>query len=370
MVILKEDVTVVDSTMPERLDPVRLHLRARLLPGGRWTDLWIEDGVIAGGPLEDAHTVACDGWMMPALVDAHLHIGLREVGGPLEPAAVAQDLTQLAQTGISAARIMGSPSPLPENALGGAAPILQTAGVPIAAPGRFIPGWGREVSADRLTEACVAEAGLGWSKMIVDWFDGADGYGPSFPQQALREAVQAVHNQGLRVAAHSQSADGALAALAAGVDTLEHGLHLPEEALALMAERGQILVPTGTVFQNQAEAMAAPEVPAVLRRWYSEGLTRHPALALRAWEQGVPVLAGTDLPVGALVDEIQWLFSAGLPVEDAIGAASWTAREILGFPQLRPGERADLIWCSIDPRQDIEQLRHPGMVIINGEFIS
>jgi len=364
---------LVDSTRPEVLDadPTRMHLHARLLPGGRWVDLWIEDGVIAGEPLEGAHTVVSDGWMMPALVDAHLHIGLREIGGLLELEAVAQDVTHLAQQGISAARILGSPSALPEDKVaGGAVPILQTAGVPIAAPGRFIPGWGREVSADQLAEACVAEAGLGWSKIIVDWFDGADGYGPAFPQQALQEAVQAVHEQGLRVAMHAQSAAGALAALAAGIDTLEHGMHLTEEALALMAERGQVLVPTGTVFELQAEAMASSEVPAALRRWFNEGLAQHPALIRRAWEEGVTVLVGTDLPVGALIDEIQWLISAGLSVEDAIGAASWTAREVLGFPQLRPGERADLIWCNNDPRQDVEQLRHPSKVIINGEFVS
>lgn len=364
---------MVRSMTPEVLgtNAVRLHLRARLLPGGRWTDLWIEDGVIAEGPLEGAHTVVSDGWMMPALVDAHLHIGLRGVGGPLEPEALTQDLTQLAQTGISAARILGSPSALPEDPFdSGAVPVLQTAGVPVAAPGRFIPGWGREVAADQLAETCVAEAGLGWSKIIVDWFDGDDDYGPAFPQSALQDAVRAVHNQGLRVAVHTQSAAGALAALAAGVDTLEHGMHLPEEALVSMAERGQVLVPTGTVLENQAEAMNAPEVPVALRRWYNKGLARHPALALRAWEEGVTVLAGTDLPVGALIDEVQWLIRAGVPVQDAIGAASWTAREVLGFAQLCPGERADLIWCSRDPREDVEQLRHPDIVIINGEFVS
>src|SRR5699024_9579320 len=57
----------------------------------------------------------------------------------------------------------------------------------------------------------------------------------------------------------------------------------------------------------------------------------------------IPVLAGTVLPVGALVDEVVWLHRAGLSAHDAVGAASWASREVLDLSRLRHGDRADLI---------------------------
>src|SRR5699024_7656078 len=91
----------------------------------------------------------------------------------------------------------------------------------------------------------------------------------------------------------------------------------------------------------------------------------HAGLVRRAAEAGGTILAGTELPVGHLVDEIEWLVTAGLTPERAIGAASWTARDTLGFPGLRDGERADLIWMDSDPRGDVDVLREPGVIVLD-----
>ncbi|ASO18978.1 imidazolonepropionase-like amidohydrolase [Actinoalloteichus hoggarensis] len=346
------------------------HLRARLLPEGRETDLWIVDGTVSREPVDGARTIASGGWMLPALVDAHLHIGVVEAGGPLELDALDRDLDRLSRSGVGAVRVLGSPRPLPADALarpGG--PVVLTAGVPVAAPERFIPGWGRRASDIELAAACVAEARFGWSKIIADWFDDAGGYGPAFSASALAEAVAGVHGRGAGVAVHTQSAAAGRDAVAAGADTIEHGMHLPWSVLPALAARGGALVPTGFVFATSAAEMTDDAVPPALRHWYAEGLAAHPGLVRRAWEEGVTVLAGTDLPVGALVDEIRWLIDAGLPVEDALGAASWTAREFFDLPRLRDGDRADLVWLEHDPRADVELLRTPPLVLLGGHEI-
>lgn len=347
-----------------------LHLHARLLPGGEETDLWITGGVISRTPVPGARTIVSGGWVLPALVDTHLHVGVAEIGGPLDLDVLEGELDLLARSGVGAARILGSPSMLPDEVLGReGGPLLQHAGLPLAAPDRFIPGWGRLVSGEGLIEACSEQSGAGWVKIIADWFDEAGGYSAAFDAETLRRATAAAHEAGQRVAVHTQSAEGGRSAVRAGADTIEHGMHLPVEVLAELAARRGVLVPTGTVFEQLAGSMASEEVPPALRRWYHDGVAAHPELVRRAREAGVTVLAGTDLPVGSLIDEVEWLIAAGLPVEEAIGAASWTAREVLDLPRLREGDRADVIWTENDPRADLDRLRQPDLVILSGSAV-
>ena len=356
------------TNLPGRNPP--LHVRGRILPDGDTHDLWIVDGAISWEPVDDAVTLRTDGWVMPALVDAHLHIGIAEIGGPLDPDTLSADLDGLARSGVGAARILGSPEPLPPEVHddpGG--PILRSAGVPLAAPDRFIPGWGRRVSGPELAAACAEDAPFGWRKIIADWFTDDGDYGPSFAGEEIRAAVSSAHDRGARVAVHTQSADGGLAAVAARADSIEHGMHLPTSALADLADYGGIFVPTGFVFTQLAPSMSDESLPQGMREWFADGLAAHADLVRSARDRGVTVLAGTDLPVGALVDEIAWLADAGLDAHEAGRAACWTARRTLGLPRLREGDRADLIWFDRDPREDLELLRSPGLVVIDGEVI-
>lgn len=362
----------VIETMTSPHEPKeRLHLRGRFLPDDEERDVWIVDGKITWSPVTAARTIASGGWILPALVDAHIHIGIAEIGGPLDTDALASDLRELTRTGIGAVRVLGSPEPLPNEVLAEAGgPLVQTAGVPVAAHDRFIPGWGRRTSGSELGRACTEEARFGWSKIIADWFNENGGYGPAFTREEIAEAVAAVHEAGARVSVHTQSVDGGQYAVEAGADSIEHGLHLPHSVLASLASRGGILVPTGGVFQAQAPMMSGPEIPAEIRQWYTTGLDAHPGLVRSARDHGVTVLAGTDQPVGALVDEIHFLHNAGMSAHDAIGAASWTARETLGFGCLAEGDRADLISLGDDPRQNLDSLRSPSLIVIDGHAIA
>src|SRR5699024_2926311 len=345
-----------------------LHLQGRILPEGQVCDIWIADGRISRKPVGGSETIAAGGWILPALVDAHVHLGIAEVGGPLDFEVLRNEMRQLARSGVGAARILGSPERLPAHMLSPPGePQLLTAGVPVAAFDRFIPGWGRRVSDQLLAPACADEARCGWGKIIADWFDPDGGYGPSFSAHAIEAAVSAVHGIGARIAVHTQSSVAGARAAAAGVDSIEHGMHLPPSALDDLAAHGGFPVPTGFAFEQLKESMLDSSQPADLRTWFAEGLENHPDVVIGARDRGIPVLAGTDLPVGALVDEVVWLHRSGLSAHDAVGAASWTSREVLDLSRLRHSDRADLIWFAHDPRDDLEMLRSPELAVIGGE---
>jgi imidazolonepropionase-like amidohydrolase len=145
----------------------------------------------------------------------------------------------------------------------------------------------------------------------------------------LAAIVQAVHAAGGRVAVHSQQAAGGAAAVAAGVDSLEHGMCLDPDLLPQMAERGIALTPTLSVLLSVLDDVRGrPEGPR--KDWYVGGATAHPALVVAAAEAGVTILAGTDSrPHGRIAGEIRALAAAGLTPHQALAAASWSARAYL-----------------------------------------
>jgi imidazolonepropionase-like amidohydrolase len=104
------------------------------------------------------------------------------------------------------------------------------------------------------------------------------------------------------------------------------------------------------------------------RQLYIDGATAHPGLVAAAAEAGVTILAGTDShPHGRIIDEIRAIAAAGVPAVDAIGAASWRARNFLGFGGLTDGSPADAVVYDEDPRKDLGQLEAPRAIILRGQ---
>jgi imidazolonepropionase-like amidohydrolase len=223
-----------------------------------------------------------------------------------------------------------------------------------------------------------AKASGGWCKVIADWSigEGADRrYEPSVPPGLLAEVVRRVHAAGGRVAVHSEHGQGGAAAVAAGADSLEHGMHLATELLDTMARQGTALVPTMLAFASLPERLAADPPPEPIRSWAAAGWARHPGLVRAAYEAGVMVLAGTDSlggedsPYGQVAQEIRWLARAGVPAEAALAGGSWIPRRWLGLPGLEEGAPADLVAYATDPRQDLGVLDEPSRVILRGRIV-
>jgi imidazolonepropionase-like amidohydrolase len=90
-----------------------------------------------------------------------------------------------------------------------------------------------------------------------------------------------------------------------------------------------------------------------------------------AYDAGVPIYAGTDaggsLAHGRIADEVQALRRAGMSSTDALGAASWRAREWLGHDgRLDDGAPADFVVLADDPRKDLRTLARPVAVVLRG----
>ncbi len=105
----------------------------------------------------------------------------------------------------------------------------------------------------RLVRQARAEGG-DFIKIMISGLMDFDRFGvlteEGLPGDEIRELVHIAHEEGFAVMAHCNGAGTALAAAAAGVDSIEHGAYLNEEALAAMAELGTVWVPTLSTIAN------------------------------------------------------------------------------------------------------------------------
>ena len=352
--------------------PAALHVRGVVLPDDEQRDLWIVDGRITTDRVADAETIA-EGWIVPGLVDAHCHIGV-DANGAVDVDVQEQQARTERDAGVLLARDCGVPSDtrwIDERA---DLPRIVRAGQHIARSKRYIRNYGVEVEPEQLvaTVAEQAQRGDGWVKIVGDWIDRDLGdLGPCWPDDVLAAAVAKAHALGTRVTTHVFGDAALPGLLAAGVDCLEHGTGASDEQLAAMAAAGVALVPTliniETFPDIAAQASKFPTYAAHMLALHD----RVDAMVRTAYEAGVAVYAGTDaggaLAHGRIADEVRALHRAGLSPTDAIGAASWRAREWLGHaPALAEGAPADLIVVSEDPRKNLNALAYPTAVILRG----
>lgn len=225
-------------------------------------DVYVTHGRFSFDVIPGATTLSDSGYLLPGLVVVHCHPRTAAIGAPIDEDILREHCRALVGAGVLLVRGPGSAPGLP-SWFGARAdqPRAVTAGSAVAVVGRFFAGWGRQVPVERVPAAAREEAALhGWAKLIADWFTEDGKYALSIPFPVMAGAVRQVHAVGGRVAVHTQHADGGLAAVAAGVDSIEHGLHLPQSVLPVMAERDITLVPTAVTFAALAEHMSSDEV--------------------------------------------------------------------------------------------------------------
>lgn len=356
-----------------------LHVRGVLLPEGRERDLWLVDDRVSFEPVPGAETVADRGYLLPGLVDAHCHIGIARGAVPIGSLDEAKALAvQDRDAGVLALRDAGSPFPYPELDDDPELPRLARAGRHVAPVKRYLRDIGVEVPADQVaaTVAGQAAAGNGWVKLVGDWLDrGVGDLAPAWDEQTLIDAVAAAHAAGVRITAHTFSEEAVVTLVRAGIDCVEHGTGLSEELIDEMARRGTALVPTMINIESFEEiaARAAGKFPGYAQ--HMRALQRRfPQVVRSAVEAGVPVYAGTDagggIDHGRIGDELLRLHEhAGMPAADVLRAASWGAREWLGFGTLVHGGPADLVVYDRDPRRDLRAVRQPRRIVLRGRVV-
>ncbi|PWK83307.1 imidazolonepropionase-like amidohydrolase [Lentzea atacamensis] len=307
-----------------------------------------------------------DLWLLPGLVDVHSHPGMEAPGDAYDHELFRRHMLAHRAAGVLTVRSPGSPDPLLDRADDPDLPRLARGGRWLATPGRFFEGYGRRVTEDELPLAAAEDSVAGWCKVIGDWMPDD----PPVPLDVLTATVEAVHAVGGRVAVHCQTAEGCRNAVLAGADSLEHGMHLDHSLLPRMAAQGMAFVPTLTAIGKTRENLDKSKDPR-FKEWILSGWEHAFPTVHAAHEAGVTVLAGSDSkPCGEIAGEIAWLIKAGMPVEAAIGAGSWTARSWLGLPGLVDGGFADVVAYEADPVEDPSVLLRPKRIVLRGNVIA
>jgi imidazolonepropionase-like amidohydrolase len=366
----------------------------------------VEDGVIRRVTTADqqrpdgARPVDCgQRVMLPGLIDAHTHAagrapavlrGAEEVLPGTAAHFLQSELRAYLRQGVTTIRVTGSQGLAPQEARQamryGAfrGPRLLTCGKIISATapgGRFYGDMYREADGPDDMRRAVREqirAGADFIKVMTTGARSNELEDPE-PLQLTEAELAAVtseaHRMGYKVAAHAEGLAGCQAAIAAGADTIEHGmyLHRRPDLLQAMAASGQVLVPTLSGYYEMAGPGYAdgewsgpvtemtPMLTALARRNIDEG-----AASLRAArDAGVKIALGSDVSLGTGL-EAQLMIRHGLTPAAALTAATSTAAQALGLSDaigtVAEGKLADLLIVDGEPLAAPQLLTDPGRI--------
>jgi imidazolonepropionase-like amidohydrolase len=367
---------------------------ALLLSGGRVAYA----GPAAGLPSDADHAPLLDfpgSTLLPGLVDVHVH--LVASGGPdlaadvpkteaeRTLAAVVNARRQL-EAGVTLVRDLGAPGA--EAVLVGraveagtvAGPRVVASGPAVTMTGGHIAYIGRVTDgADAMRAAVRANLALGAGCIKVVATGGVltmgiDPREAAYTQPELEALVSEAHRLGLTVAAHAIGEGGVVAALAAGVDSIEHGMFLDDASIELFGSTGARYTPT---FSAPHGILGGPSVPGWIKDRARPAADAQVASFQAAVRAGVRVVAGTDAgtpdnPHGGVAREVAFMVEAGLDTLTAVRAATGEAADLLGMPDrgvLRPGAAADVLVASGDVAADITGLQHPVAVFQDGRRV-
>ncbi len=194
-------------------------------------------------------------------------------------------------------------------------------------------------------------------------------------QQFTAEELAAIVDEAARadrvVAAHCHGKPGIMAAIEAGVRTIEHGSYLDEEAAEAMRETGTILVPTRWIVAYLTEVGRKQGMPEYAATKLDAIADRHREAVETAIAEDVTIACGTDIwgagMWGRNGEELVHLVELGMTPREAIRSATATGPATLGAQAprsgiLAPGLDADVIAVNGDPLADISVLAKPGNI--------
>ena len=401
--LLFEGATLIagDGSVPvERSALVVEH--GRLIRVGRAGDVQVPEG---------ARRIDLTGkTVIPALVDAHSHLGYTDVKAMTTSAAnytrdnLVDHLRRYAYYGIAATLSMGVdrgdlPYELRSAPTDGAA-LFRTAGRGLALPNA---GPGAEYRRDAALgvtsegEARAAVRTLADRKVDVVkiWVDDRDGTVPKLPPAIYRAIIHEAHARGLRVVAHIFDLADAKDLLRSGIDGFAHGVRdrdVDDEFLALIKERPTVFVipnlpdrDSDDDFQWLADTVPAAEI----QRLRTARTARTPAAARQAGDlyaiqarnlarldaAGVRIGFGTDAGVSVgwtAHTELADMVAAGMSPARVLVAATKSSAEILGLDELgtiAPGKSADFVVLDGNPLDDIRHTRRIAAVYLRGQAV-
>jgi len=238
---------------------------------------------------------------------------------------------------------------------------------------------GVEAMRQRVRE--MVRAGADWIKLCTSGGVLSPGDQPhhsALTLDEIRAAVDEAAVQGRKVMAHAQANAGIKNALKAGVATIEHGIWLDGDAIEMMLDGGNALIPTLVAPHWVIRHAEAGKMPKYAIDKARAVIADHSASVRMAIESGVKLAFGTDTgvgPHGSNGEEFLLMRDLGMEPIDCIRAATNVAAETIGMKgvgKLEPGAWGDLIGVSGDPVADLALLSKPDnvrLVVKGGDVV-
>ncbi|MDR6573199.1 imidazolonepropionase-like amidohydrolase [Curtobacterium sp. 320] len=334
-------------------------------------------------------------WLLPGFVDTHVHLSMvptapEEQRGrfPEEDVLeVAEVLRSTLDAGVTTARDLDGLTPGYRNAVargtvtgprlhlaiamlsptgGHADPVRPNGSLPAWAVRSGMPEPGVVDTDDDIVRTVRALLRTGADAIKVSTSGGVgsptdDPDDVGITEEQVRLVVRLVRERGGRpVTAHALTDAAARAAVLGGASSIEHGYALSDETIALMVERGTVLVPTlSTLLRELDPATASEERLRHRAALHERGLDS----VRRALAAGVPVALGTDAgvhPHGRNLAELARLVQVGLSPLAAVTAGTLQGARLLGLEarlgSVEPGKEGDLVVTRVDPLTDVGAL--------------
>ena len=224
----------------------------------------------------------------------------------------------------------------------------------------------------------VIKYGADWIKITSTGgvlTDRATGTGQQMEADELTEVVLAAGRMGRKVASHAHQEDGIVAALEAGVASIEHGTYAGPKSIKLFKETGAYLVPTLLAGQTVMRMAQTSEFmsPAIREKAMKIGAAMKGNLN-RAYKSGVKIAYGTDSGVskhGINAQEAVLMVDAGMSETDVIKSATVDSADLLDMTgsigSIEPGKYADIIAVKSSPLDNIETLLDVSFVMKGGK---
>jgi imidazolonepropionase-like amidohydrolase len=351
----------------------------------------IRDGKIvsAGSAAAPSGVTAIDvrgRYVIPGLIDAHTHIAnLRAARTALE-----SGVTTVRSAGVAGYVDVGLRELVKKGALAG--PDMLAAGYhvrpqlaeeaffsdPVLSP--FMNGGVTTPEAIRQVVRTNLSHGVDWIKTTSTERAGLPETDPRrqlYTDAEVKVMVDEAAAKGIPVMAHAHGEEGALAAVQAGVKSIEHGTYLSDEALRLMVQKGTYLVPTyATVIDLVEPGGDYDNRDLQLRGRHM--LPRLRETVQRAIKLGVKIVTGADTGYGPnsvtrVSHEVEAFTELGMTPLQALQSATSIAADLLALTSragaVEPGLEADLVVVERNPLEQIRTLHDPLLVVSNGRVV-
>jgi len=194
---------------------------------------------------------------------------------------------------------------------------------------------------------------------------------PEMTQEEMNAIVSEAHTWGRKVAAHCHGDTAAKMAIAAGVDSIEHGSFLKDDTLAEMKKKHVYLV--ATMFAGYWVGQKADSFPPAIAEKARNAAAHIQETFAHAVRIGTPLALGTDAavePHGRNAFEFELMVKNGLPAAQALMAGTRNGAELLGWADqvgtLQAGKLADIVAVPGNPLENIAATEHPVFVMKDG----